>query len=120
LLRQAVAVPTIPFLDLPAEEIAIRIRTVASAAAGAPVEVRVGDEATGFRNVGVDLPKGRRPAVERRALLRKLHAVLEKMHVTMAPNALAPLVKGDLRGQVQVRRVSVNGGGDASHLGHLR
>ena len=110
---------TLPFLDLDAEEIAARLRVVASAVAGAPVEVRVGDEATGFRNVGVDLPPGRRAAAERRALLRKLHAALEGAHVTMAPNALAPLVKGDLRGQVQVREVTVSGR-DLSHLGRSR
>jgi hypothetical protein len=106
----------LPFLDLTADTIAERLRVSASVAAGVAVEVHVGDDAHGFRNVSVRLPQARRSAIERRALLRRVRAALEQLHVTMAPNALAPRVDGDLCGQVQVGAV-VAGRGDASHLG---
>jgi hypothetical protein len=102
-------------LNLSADEIAARIHASATAAAGAPVLVRVGDEVHGYRNIGVDLPRGRRSAVEGRRLLNRVRAALEARGVPLAETALAPKVGGDIRGSVQVRELAL-GGGDAAGL----
>ena len=108
-----------PFLNLSADEIAARIHAAASAAIGAPVVVRVGDEVHGYRNVGVDLPRGRRSAAEGRRLLNRVRAALEARGVPLAETALAPKVGGDIRGSIQVREVTL-GGSDAAGLARER
>jgi hypothetical protein len=56
------------FLDVPLADIIARIQAIANAAAGGPVVVRLGEEVFGYRNVGVDVPVGRRSAAESRRL----------------------------------------------------
>jgi hypothetical protein len=85
------------FLNLPAEEISIRIQDVASAACGARVVVRVGEEAHGYRNVGVDLP----------VLRGRVRAALEAVGVPLAETAIAPKVGGDICGSVQLRETGL-------------
>jgi hypothetical protein len=97
------------FLDLAPADIGARVQAIATEAAGGPVRVQVGDEAHGYRNVGVDLPKGRRSAAEGRSLRKRLWAALEGAGVVMAENAIAPKVTGDLRGSVRVHAAVANG-----------
>jgi hypothetical protein len=104
------------FFGLSPEDLAARIRTIATTAAGAPVaHVHVGAEVHGYRNVGVDLPPERRSVEKTRALRRRAREALESAGVPMAANALAPKVAGDLRGSVHVRDV-VRSEIDASHF----
>jgi hypothetical protein len=93
-----------PFLDVTSTAIHARLRAIASDAAGGPCDVRVGPDAFGYRNVGVDLPRARRSADEHLLLRRRVWAALERAGVTMAPSQMAPQVAGDLRGTVCVRR----------------
>jgi hypothetical protein len=104
-----------PFLNVPAADIVARIRVVASAAADGPVVVRVGDDVHGYRNVAVDLPRGRRSAAEGRRLRNRVWTALEAAGVVMAETAGAPKVGGDLRGNVQAPEVAPNWA-DASGL----
>jgi hypothetical protein len=103
------------FLNLTALDVAARVQTVAAAAARGPVVVRVGDEVFGYRNVGVDLPRGRRSAAEGRLLRNRVWVALETAGVVMAETAGAPKVGGDMLGSVRVREVAANWG-DASGL----
>jgi hypothetical protein len=103
------------FLDLAAADINARVQAISDTAAGGPVVVRVGDEVYGYRNVGVDLPCGRRSAAERRLLRNRVRTALEVAGVVMAETAVAPKVGGDLRGNVLVREVAMSWG-DASGL----
>ncbi len=103
------------FLDATPAQILARLEAVAAAAAGGPVRVRVGDEVFGCRNVGVDLPAGRRSASATRRLRNALHRALEAAGVVQAETAVAPRVGGDLTGNVRVRAVAVSWG-DASQL----
>jgi hypothetical protein len=103
------------FLDVSAPEIAARIEAIASSAAGAPVLVRVAAEAYGSRNIGIDLPPGRRSALEGRAMRGRMREALERAGVVMAVTAIAPKAAGDLRGTVRVREVTPNRR-DASHM----
>jgi hypothetical protein len=75
----------------------------------------VGDEVHGYRNVGIDLPCGRRSATEGRVLHNRVWAALEVAGVVMTETAVAPKVGGDLRGNVLVRDVAMSWG-DASGL----
>jgi hypothetical protein len=95
------------YIDVPAAEIAARLSAIAAEAAGAPCAVRLGDERHAFVNVGVDFPVRRRTREETRRLRERLWAALEGAGMVMAPNAIAPPARGDLRGQVQVRRAVV-------------
>jgi hypothetical protein len=103
------------FVDVPLADIIDQIRAIASAAAGSPVEVRVGEEAYGYRNIGVDFPPGRRSAAEGRKLRTRMRAALEAAGIPSAPNTLSPKVGGDLLGNVRVREVAINMG-DAAGL----
>ena len=98
------------FLDLAPADIVARVEAVAAGAAGGPVRVRVGDEAHRYRNVGVDLPKGRRSASAGRLLRSRVWAALEGAGFVMAENAIAPKVTGDLRGSVRVRKAAASRG----------
>jgi hypothetical protein len=104
------------FLDLAAADIIDRIQAIASAAAGGPVVVRVGEEALGHRNVGIDLPAGRRSAAEGRSLRARMRAALEAGGVPLAENTLAPRVGGVIRGAIPVRETPVTWG-DFSRFG---
>jgi hypothetical protein len=97
------------FLDPSTTALTARIHAIASTAAGAPVAVRVGEERHGYRNVGIDLPSGRRSADEKRLLRQRVWEALERSGVVMAPNALAPKVDGDLRGTVRAMGLQVGG-----------
>lgn len=90
-----------PFLSLAPDEIRSRVTAIASAAAGFPVVVHVGEEGHHHRNIAVDLPSGQTKAAG--ALLRRrVTYALGEAHVPMAVYALAPPVWGTLRGHVQV------------------
>jgi hypothetical protein len=102
------------FLNRTHAEILARLTAVVSEAAGAPLVVRVGEEAYGARNVGVDLPRSRTKA-EGAALRLRVREALEKARVVMAPHGLAPRVDGTLRGQVRVKEARVSMVGDAAH-----
>lgn len=91
-------------LDLSAAEVATRIQAVTVTAAVGPVVVRVGDEVHGCRNVGIDLPRGRRSAAEGRALGNRVWAALEVAGVVMVATAGAPRGTGDILGNVRVGR----------------
>jgi hypothetical protein len=108
-----------PFLDAAPSDIAARVTAVASGAAGAPVAVRVGDEAFGYRNVGVTLPRARRSALEARNLRRRVMLALERLGVTSAEAALAPRVVGDLVGSVRVCATPPPASLDASALARV-
>ncbi len=110
-----VVVVSSAFLDFTSAAVAARVQAVATAAAGGPVVVRVGDEVHGFRNVGVDLPRARRSAAEGRLLRNRVRAALEGAGVILAPTAIAPKVEGDILGNVRVRELPVNWA-DASGL----
>jgi len=103
------------FLGAGAEEILARLQAAVREAAGAAVAVRVGAEAYAFRNIGVDLPLGRRSVDERRSLRGRMRDALERAGVTLAENAITPRVAGDLRGSVRVRVVQTSSA-DASAL----
>jgi hypothetical protein len=101
-----------PFLGLDEAQTLERLAPLVRAAAGAPLEINVGAEAHGYRNLGVKLP---RPKSKHEGTLLKLRvrAALELAGVTVAENALAPKVPGGLLGQVQVKmtlRSTVCGG----------
>jgi hypothetical protein len=98
-------VPT-AYLGLGPADIAARVRAVAAAAAAAEVQVHVGDDVFGCRNLGVVLPPGRRSAAATRLLRLRVRDALEKAGVVLAESALAPRVAGDLRGSVRVREVT--------------
>lgn len=76
-------------LETTADEITARIRTAVTAAAGEPVAVHGGEEAYGFRNIGVELPKARRSVNDTRRLCSRLAAALEGIRVALSAHALA-------------------------------
>jgi hypothetical protein len=102
------------FLDVPPEEIARRVHEAAILASGGPVEVRVGAEAWGYRNVGVSLPRARRSRLEAANLRVQVSRAIEAAGVTLSPSANAPRVGGDIEGSVRVRAVLHRGPLDAS------
>jgi hypothetical protein len=112
-LTSTLSIMSSPFLNLPEAGIVSRIETIASAAAGEPVVVRVGEEVLGWRNVGVDLPRRRRSAAEGRLLRERVLAALEGAGVVRTATAGAPKVDGQLLGHVRVREVAPSWG-DAS------
>ena len=103
------------FLGATADEITARIQAAASQAAGGPTVVRVAEEAYGSRNVGIDLPRGRRSAAEGRAMRRRVREALEAAGVALVETAIAPTVAGDMRGTVRVREGAPSRG-DAAHV----
>ncbi len=103
------------FLDVAPAEIVARLQAVAAAAAGGPVTVRVGEEGLGCRNVGVELPPGRRSASAGRLLRARVRSALEAAGVVLVETTLAPRVGGDVAGNVRVREVAASWG-DASQL----
>jgi hypothetical protein len=103
------------FLAATPAQIVARLQAVAAAVAGAPVVVRVSDEVFGCRNVGVDLPPGRRAAGAGRLLRDRVRSALEAAGVVLAETAVAPRVGGDVTGNVRVREVAASWG-DASQL----
>jgi hypothetical protein len=103
------------FLDLSADDIIASVQAIASAAAGGPVVVRLGEELLGYRNVAVDLPARRCSAAEGRLLRSRVRAALETGGVTLAEHARAPKVAGEIRGSIRVRDVGMSWG-DASGL----
>lgn len=104
------------FLGLTTIEVISRLLSIASAAASAPVTVHVGEDAFGCRNVGVELPRGRRSAAATRLLRQRVREALERGGVVLAESALAPRVAGDIRGSVRVREVAPTYGDAANML----
>jgi hypothetical protein len=96
------------FLNLAPDEIAARLQAAASAAAGAPVLVRVGDEVHGYANVGVDLPRGRRSAAEGRLLRNRVRAAARGGGRAAGGDGPRPSAEGDVRESIQVRDVTVS------------
>jgi hypothetical protein len=102
------------FLDVPPEEIARRVHEAACLVAGGPVEVRVGAEAWGHRNLGVSLPRARRSRLEAANLKLHVSRAIEEAGVTLWPAANARRVRGDIEGSVRVRAVLLRGPLDAA------
>jgi hypothetical protein len=105
-------------LDVAPEEIARRVHEAASLAFGEPVEVHVGAEAWGYRNVGVSLPRARRSRLEAANLRLRVSRAIEEAGVTLWPAANAPRVGGDIEGSVRVRAVLLRGPLDAASFAH--
>jgi len=103
------------FLGLTPIDVISRLLAVAAEAASSPVTVHVGDDAFGCRNVGVELPRGRRSAAATRLLRQRVRAAMEQAGVVLAESALAPRVAGDIRGSVRVREVAPTYA-DAAHV----
>ena len=103
------------FLNASGDEVVARLGAVAAEVAGAPVVVRVGEDTLGFRNVGVDLPAGKRTAAARRLLVNRMRNALEVAGMALVETAIAPKVDGHILGNVRVREVAVNWA-DASQL----
>jgi hypothetical protein len=101
------------FVDAAPAQIVARLEALGASAALAPVTARVGEEAFGCRNVGVDLPRARRSTDERRALVNRVRAALEAAGVVLAETAVAPRVRGDVVGNVRVREVEPSWGDGA-------
>jgi hypothetical protein len=102
------------FLDVAPEEIARSVHEAASLVVGGPVEVRIGAEAWGYRNVGVSLPRARRSRLEAANLRLHVSRAIEEVGVTLWPSANAPRVGGDIEGSVRVRAVLLRGPLDAA------
>jgi hypothetical protein len=103
------------FIGLSVTDVLSHILAVASSAASAPVAVHVGDDAFGCRNVGIELPRGRRSAEATRMMRLRVREALEQAGVVLAESALAPRVPGDIRGSVRVRVVAPTYA-DAAHM----
>ncbi|APR84068.1 Hypothetical protein A7982_09417 [Minicystis rosea] len=104
-----------PYLGLAPQEVGERLSAIASGVAAGPVTIHVGEDVFGCRNVGVDLPRARRPAAATRLLRQRVRDALERAGVILAESALSPKVAGDIRGSVRVREVAPSYG-DASHM----
>ncbi|MFT3773972.1 MAG: hypothetical protein QM820_52050 [Minicystis sp.] len=103
------------FLGLSSADVAARLSAIASAAAAGPVDIHLGDDVFGCRNIGVDLPRQRRSATATRLLRQRVRDALERAGVVLAESALAPKVAGDIRGSVRVREITPTYG-DAAHM----